>query len=183
MSALTSRVVVIRGADAGEERSLARQAAWRAVRAVIGSDADVAIRYTKGRAPLARSYGKRRLWLSLSHRDGRAAAAASRLRQVGIDLERVERIPVTRARYFLSEEERRTLGHLPLAVLWCLKESAWKALDLSTDVPFHALTLRPGRNRIIRSVEIGGREIEASAQVARPWRGWILTLVELERPR
>ena len=140
-----------------------------------------------GRAPraLVVADGERRdagLALSLSHCEGRAAAvAAPRATRVGIDLERVGRVPAEHERYFLTAAERRAAGRHDSVALWTLKEAAWKALELASDVPFHDLELGFDAGGSVRSVRCGVDVLPASASLSRPWPGFVLAVLWLER--
>ncbi|WP_049717731.1 4'-phosphopantetheinyl transferase family protein [Streptomyces caatingaensis] len=74
---------------------------------------------------------------SISHRDGTAvclAAADPHIRAVGVDIERAGALPPAAARLLCTERERAWLEHRPdgtagpLAALFSLKESVYKAL-------------------------------------------------------
>ncbi|MFI1223583.1 MULTISPECIES: 4'-phosphopantetheinyl transferase [unclassified Streptomyces] len=74
---------------------------------------------------------------SISHRDGTAvclAAAGPRIRAVGVDIERVDALPLAAARLVCTEGERGWLECGPgdavhrLGALFSLKESLYKAL-------------------------------------------------------
>jgi 4'-phosphopantetheinyl transferase EntD len=115
--------------------------------------------------------------LSLSHRDARAlAVAAEPGLRVGVDLERDEAIPASRARYFLTERERRQETSLGLARLWALKEAAWKALDCDARLPFASLELCFDEGGRVIAVAIEGVEHRVQCVQGRPWVGHVLAI-------
>ena len=139
-----------------------------------------------GRAPraLVLADGERRdagLVLSLSHCEGRAAAvAAPRSTRVGIDLERDGRMHAEHERYFLTPAERRAARRHDSVALWALKEAAWKALELASDVPFKDLELGFDADGSVQSVRCGDAVLPASASLSRPWPGFVLAVLWLE---
>ncbi|MFN2566165.1 MAG: 4'-phosphopantetheinyl transferase superfamily protein [Gemmatimonadaceae bacterium] len=161
-----------------------RLAARRAVRALVGPDADVVIQRRPGRPPLALADGQRQVTLSLAHRDGLAVAiAAAAGSRVGIDLERLDAVAPTHVRYFLTARERRAADVLPHAALWALKEAAWKALALGDDVPLAALELDIDRRGVLRSVSLRGERRAALAVVTSPWDGYVMAAVWIGEAR
>ena len=178
-------VIAVAMGEQGDAIEFGRPAARRAVRRVatdIAGREGFDVQYPSRRAPVARTSAGERLWISLSHRDGRGAAAASRRTPVGIDLERVDRLPSERARFFLTSSEQHVFRDLPLSAIWSLKEAAWKALELSDDTPFHALELARayGERDVLRAVVFDGIAIGARAALHAPWPGWVLAVVQLE---
>lgn len=163
------------------EQAAGRRAVQRAVRMLVGPQPRVMVAHPPRRAPSACVDKGERVWISLTHRDGWAVAACSRA-PIGVDLERLTDIADTSGDYFLSESERREFAGLPLVTLWSLKEAAWKALALTDDVPFRALTLRGSEQRL-SGVEIDGHAIAATGSCWQPASGWVLSLVQLERGR
>jgi 4'-phosphopantetheinyl transferase EntD len=164
------------------DRRASRLAARRAVGQLVGDDAPVAITRRPGRAPKVRLLGHdaRELAVSLTHRDGCAAAiAAPAGARVGIDLEREHVVRPEHAHYFLTPRERvgRTL---PLVSLWALKEAAWKALALGGDVEFHALELELTECGVLRALWLRGVRHAVTASLTSPWPGWVLATVQLE---
>lgn len=167
------------------EHAASRIAAHRAIRALVGDRGTIEVRRRIGRAPLAHvidgSVPRRRVALSLSHRDGRAAAVASvaATGQVGIDLENVETIDPARERFFLTERERESVGSLTAAVLWAMKEAAWKALELDSSVGFHELELEIDANGTVRGVWCCGIRRAAAVSLTSPWPGYVLAVAHL----
>ena len=175
----------LRGAPAhgrAAERRAARLAARRAISALAGREANVVVQRTPGAAPTVRARGRRDaalagIALSLTHRDGRAAAAAAPAgARVGIDLERADAVRPEHARYFLTCRER-VARTLTLSELWALKEAAWKALALDGAVPFHDLELDLDGAGRLRAVSVCGRRLPASATLATPYAGYVLATV------
>ncbi|MBI4409766.1 MAG: 4'-phosphopantetheinyl transferase superfamily protein [Gemmatimonadetes bacterium] len=176
-----------------------RLAAKRAVAALTGDSRLERISLPTARGVAPRVVLDRRspipLTLSISHRDGRAAAAAGRTGFVGIDLERVGAVRDGSTKYFATPTEREWLRRgsddkIPRLrgaarrfarddVLWCLKEAAWKALQLDGTVPFTALELRFDDEGRVRDVGIRNERCCARAYVMKPWPGYLLALVWL----
>lgn len=120
--------------------------------------------------------------VSLTHRDGRGAAAVAPAGvRVGVDLERTGTVPLERERFFATVAER-SAPRRPRdgAVLWSLKEAAWKAFGCERSLPFGALELELDRLGRVAAVRVEGRRHVASARVRRPWQGWVLALVWAE---
>lgn len=166
------------------DRRAARLAARRAVAAALGmrKAAPLALVSTPDRAPhaLLRRGGAWRpvpLALSVAHTDAHAAAAVTATGRIGVDLERARGVLPAHVRYFLCDAERASAPVAPAAG-WALKEAAWKALGLTRDVPFHALTLRFERGRLI-ALRYAGRDHHVRAILRIPWPGWILAVVAL----
>jgi 4'-phosphopantetheinyl transferase EntD len=155
-----------------------RLAARRAIRALVGPHASVVVERRPGRPPLARVGDHQAVALSLAHRDGLAVAIAAHAGcRIGIDLERLDAVAPEHARYFLTTRERRTSHLLPCAVLWVIKEAAWKALALGDDVPLAALELDvDGRGRL-RAVWLRGEQRPAGATLTSPWPGYVMAAV------
>lgn len=117
--------------------------------------------------------------VSLSHREGRGAAAlAPAGMRIGVDLERTGTVAPERERLFATATERRA-PRRPRdgAVLWALKEAAWKAFGCPPSLPFTELQLELGRCGDVEAVTIEGVRRPARSRVRRPWPGWILALV------
>lgn len=119
---------------------------------------------------------------SLSHRDGRAAAALAPIgMRIGIDLERARAIPREHERMFATSAERRAWPRgRDASGLWALKEAAWKAFGCPDDLPFTALELEIGRGGTVSAVRVGDRAHAARSLLRRPWPGWVLALVWAE---
>lgn len=107
--------------------------------------------------------------LSLSHRDGRGAAvAAGSGVRAGIDVERVASIAYEHVRYFATADECER-GPRDPAVLWALKEAAWKAMELGSDVPFHSLALEFTDAREVCGIRVRTLRHSARGFVFQPW--------------
>ena len=127
-------------------------------------------------APAGRSFT-----LSLTHRLGRGAAAATAVPgvRVGVDLELAGSVAPDRARYFLTPRERdaaAAAGRRDLAALWALKEAAWKALAVHETVCFSALELSLDAGRVT-AVALLGTRYAATSALSAPWPGWVLAVV------
>ena len=171
------------------ERRASRIAIRRAVRRLAGNRVRVEIRHAPHRPPLARirSDGSDApavpLAVSLTHRDGRTAAiAAPAGAHVGIDIERLGAVAPGHERWFLTSVERERAGRCG-ALLWALKEAAWKALALDGSVAFHELELDLDVDGELRSVSCRGTRWRAAASLAAPWPGYVLATVVLEEER
>ncbi|HUG39521.1 MAG TPA: 4'-phosphopantetheinyl transferase superfamily protein [Longimicrobiales bacterium] len=117
--------------------------------------------------------------VSLSHRGGRGAAALAPLgMRVGVDLERTGTVPPARERFFATGAERQG-RRCPRdgAVLWALKEAAWKAFRCPPGLAFTDLELEFGRCGDVEGVTIEGCHRPARSRIRRPWPGWVLALV------
>jgi 4'-phosphopantetheinyl transferase EntD len=164
-----------------------RVAAGRAAAAVLPDRIPVALRTSSpGRAPRVVSCDPEEaaplpVRLSLSHRDGRAAAIADPIRRVGVDLEREDAVPQGTERYFLTPGEIGATG-LDATSLWALKEAAWKALECGDSTTFDALVLRFGEDDALRAVDLHGVSHPAVGVVMRPWPGYLLAALWLEDP-
>lgn len=122
--------------------------------------------------------------VSLAHRDGRAAAVAARPgSRVGVDVERVGAIPVAHERYFLTPAERAGAGTRDASEMWALKEAAWKALGCDESMPFSAIQLCFGRRGALRAITLQGVTVAARASVRRPWRGYVVAVVDASARR
>ena len=163
-----------------------RIAAKRAVARALGLDDPTRIELVpvSSGAPqlvLRGGDGSRRsaaLTLSVSHRSGRAAAAAtSDPGGLGIDLELADQVQAAHAGYYLSVAEQQLARRYSLTDLWTLKEAAWKALRCDDALPFTALELRGDALGRIRAVRLWGAVRPARATVLRPWPGYVLALV------
>lgn len=172
--------------DTAEYRA-SRLAARRAVQAMVPLARRVEIERRLGAAPLVVTGdgpGEQELALSLTHRDGLAAAmAATAPARIGIDLEREDAIAPDHARYFLTTHEQDALGRLSLSTLWALKEAAWKALSLNDDVAFHDLELHVDSLGELRAVSARGSYFAARSTLATPWPGYVLATVCIEAGR
>lgn len=119
--------------------------------------------------------------LSVSHRDGRAAAIADAPgRRVGIDVEREDAVPDGGVRFFTTRMERREAASLPPAALWSLKEAAWKAIGCGADTPLTAMRLRFDDEGRLRAIELRDRSFAARGNVSSPWPGYVLAAVRIE---
>ena len=168
------------------ERRASRIALRRAVRRLAGERVRVEIRHAPRRPPLARIRSDDAgapaisLAVSLTHRDGRTAAiAAPAGAHVGIDIERLGAVAPGHERYFLTSGERERAGRCG-ALLWALKEAAWKALALDGGVAFHELELDVDGGGRLRAVRLRGRATRASGTLSTPWPGYVLATVVLE---
>jgi 4'-phosphopantetheinyl transferase EntD len=132
------------GLAPGGEQHASRLAAHRAVKALAPSARRIAIDHAPGRAPTVfTGEDATPIALSLTHCDGRGAAfAAVAPARIGIDLEREDAAGAKHARYFLTSREAAALRCHSVVALWALKEAAWKALALQSDVAFHAVELQ-----------------------------------------
>ena len=103
--------------------------------------------------------------ISIAHCDGVAIAAATDgSTRVGVDIERVGEIAPEYLRYFLTPSERCADPSLA----WVLKEAAWKALGLGTDVPFTAVQLSFDRESdALQGVRVDNAWLTARADVVR----------------
>lgn len=120
------------------------------------------------------------LSLSITHRQGHAAAAASALgMRIGVDLERAGAVQRSHARYYLTAAEQRALGQRDLAESWALKEACWKALGCGSALPFTAVELRFDASGAICGVSTRGVTIPARAIVSYPWPGFVLAVLWL----
>jgi 4'-phosphopantetheinyl transferase EntD len=155
-----------------------RLAARRAIRALVGPHASVAVERRPGRPPVARVGDRQTVALSLAHRDGLAVAIAARAgARIGIDLERLDAVAPEHARYFLTARERRASRLLPFAVLWAIKEAAWKALALGDDVPLSTLELDVDDRGALRGVWLRGERRHAVATLMSPWPEYFVAAV------
>ena len=172
--------------DTAEYRA-SRLAARRAVQAMVPLARRVDIERRRGASPLVisgRGPGEQELALSLTHRDGLAAAmVAPAPARIGIDLEREHAIAPDHARFFLSARERDSVGTLSLSTMWALKEAAWKALSLNDDVAFHGLELHIDSVGELRAVSARGACFAACAALSTPWPGYVLATVRVEAGR
>jgi 4'-phosphopantetheinyl transferase EntD len=173
--------------SAGEERTAARLAARAAVacaaRQPIGS---VVIESRSGSAPaVSLPAGAAPFRVSVSHRDGHAAAAAvTAALHIGVDLEAAEAVSEKSARHFLGETERRDgLRCHDLTTLWALKEAAWKALLLDQTVPFSGLQLHFDARGALHRLELPAARtaFRARSRVREPFPGFRLAVVVAAR--
>ena len=119
------------------------------------------------------------LALSLSHRDGRAVAVATRSHtlRLGVDLERADGLSTEYARYFLTRAEFQSHGTLTLNQLWALKEAAWKALECEARTPYTALELGFGMHGGLREIRLRQQCMPVRALVFNPWRRMVCAVV------
>jgi 4'-phosphopantetheinyl transferase EntD len=170
------------------ERRASRVAARRAIRGILGANVAIELRGRVSRGPAVRIRGTSGAppVLSLSHRDGKAAAIAAPAGQrVGIDVERLVPPPMdeAHARRFLTTREQRCAVDLPPAVLWSLKEAFWKALDLDGSVAFRELELDIDRDAQVCGVYVRNEWRRAAATIAAPWPGYVMAVVSVESAR
>lgn len=123
--------------------------------------------------------------ISIAHRDGWAiAAAAEPSMRVGVDIDRAGEIVPEHLRYFLGPRERCCGGPIDASLAWVLKEAAWKALALGSDVPFTALQLSFDRGtRALQGVWVESTWLAARAHIvrfARPCR-MVSAVVEIRQ--
>lgn len=158
-----------------------RLAAKRAVSAALGGKSlrriEIGSRGDERPRALLTTAGLRRpvhVALSLAHSGGRAVAAVTRGVRVGVDIERVRRIPAEHARFFLTASERRS--GLSELVCWTVKEAAWKALGLTRADPFMALELiwNGAELAAVRCAEV---KRKARAVVTHSWSGFVIAVV------
>ena len=170
------------GIDA--EREASRVAAHRAIRGIVGSGGTIEVQRRPSRAPLAHLLDeagrRRRVALSLTHRDGRAAAVAAPAGAlVGIDLENFEAIDPARERFFLTERERRAIPRVAASELWAMKEAVWKALELDFSVGFHELELDIDATGVVRGARCRGARVRVLMDLTSPWPGYVLAVAQL----
>jgi len=119
--------------------------------------------------------------VSVSHREGHAAAAAvSAAFSIGVDLERAGAVREKSARHFLQQQEARDgLRAHDLTALWALKEAAWKALLLDEAVPFAGLRMHFDARGALRRLELvgAGTCFKARSIVREPFLGFRLAVV------
>ena len=140
----------------------------------------VVARHVAGRTRTRRLSVPLSLSISLAHANGHAIAAATHHpARVGVDLERDGRIEPGHADYFLAPRERRQQPFLSLTALWALKESAWKALGCGDATPFGELELLFDAGGSVAAVRLGTMVIPASAELRRPWPGWVAAVLVL----
>jgi 4'-phosphopantetheinyl transferase len=103
--------------------------------------------------------------ISIAHCHGVAIAAAFGLTaRVGVDVEPVDAVGPDERRYFATPSETG----VDAAVVWVLKEAAWKALGIGSATPFTALELRfDPRTAQLREVCIDGVRRRAHALLTR----------------
>ena len=163
-----------------------RLAAKRAAREFLGPRPDRTMEVRSGadappRLALLDPRGSERkadIELSLSHRDGRAvAAAATAGLRIGVDLELVGAVPRRLARYFLAPSEEGLVADGDPTLLWSLKEAAWKALGLGRSMPFKSLELRCDRGGALQGVLVRGSFVPMRARVMSPWPDYQMTTV------
>jgi phosphopantetheinyl transferase (holo-ACP synthase) len=138
-----------------------------------GAAPHVALRHERGRS-------RPRIAVSLSHRDGRAAAVASTsVAAIGVDLEKAAAVEPAQARYFLAPSEQRLLTWYSASELWALKEAAWKALGLGDAVAFSSLTLDVSVDGAVTALVLHGIRMTARAILDHPAPGWVLAVLWL----
>ena len=121
------------------------------------------------------------LSISISHSEGHAlAAAAPHPARVGVDLEREGQVDPAHANYFLTPFEQRQHESRSLTELWALKESAWKALGCDETTPFRDLELIGDMAGGMCAARLGNMVVPMSAEVSRPWPGWIAAVVVIK---
>jgi 4'-phosphopantetheinyl transferase EntD len=169
------------------ERTASRVAARRAIRGIVGGNGTIELLARASRAPAVRIRGNGRCAppvLSLSHRDGKAAAiAAPAGERVGIDVERLAPLDAAHARRFLTTREQKCEISLPLAMLWSLKEAFWKALGLNGSVAFRELELDIDRDGRVRGIYFRNEWRRAAGTIAAPWPGYVMAVVSVESAR
>jgi phosphopantetheinyl transferase (holo-ACP synthase) len=111
--------------------------------------------------------------VSISHRDGLAVAmVAPPGVRVGVDLERSGSVPLQAIRHFLTPAERGMVMYVDPAVLWSLKEAAWKALGLGPSVPLHAMELRTDGPGQLLGVTVRDVFVPMHTRMSRPFPGF-----------
>ena len=169
-----------------EDFRAGRLAAKRAAREFLGPrpDRTMEVRSVKDSPPTlallsTRGTGhKAEIELSLSHRDGRAVAAAAPAGlRIGVDLEVAGAVSRGQARYFLASAEEERVPGTDVTLLWSLKEAAWKALGLGRAVPFKALELCCDREGSLRGVRLWGAFLPMRSRLTSPWPGYHMTTV------
>jgi phosphopantetheinyl transferase (holo-ACP synthase) len=182
-------------ADYRASRLAAKRAAMQAIRGERALDADVlapeslrriSVERRGGSPPAVRIREQDGQWkpfrgsLSLAHRDGFAAAAASRPpARVGVDVERSGGVGLAHLRYFANEDEAAR-GPVEPAALWALKEAAWKALALGAGAPLRSLVLDFDWERRVTAVTVDGRRHRARAALLRPWASHVVSVLRVE---
>ena len=169
-----------------------RYAAKRAVAARCGvSLHHIQLESRPGAAPLCMVRDDHGRWtptrfsISIAHRDGWAiAAAAEPSMRVGVDIDRAGEIVPEHLRYFLAPRERSYGGLIDASLAWVIKEAAWKALALGSDVPFTAIQLSFDRGtRALHGVWAESTWLAARAHVVRfahPYR-MVSAVVEIRQ--
>ncbi|MDQ6829534.1 MAG: 4'-phosphopantetheinyl transferase superfamily protein [Gemmatimonadota bacterium] len=169
------------------EDGAARAAAKRAVAALLGVGVDRVVLVPRRAGPpspwvrdgAGRSH-RAKAAVSLSHRDGRAIAAASRSSiAIGVDLEPAETMDPAHARYFLSPRERADASAPSLVTRWVIKEAAWKALRCARDTPLAALELIFDSAGELCATALRGVRRPARARLLEPWPGYIAAVVAM----
>ena len=144
------------------------------------SGTHVVARHVAGRRKASRLSVPLSLSISLAHATGHAIAAATHHpARVGVDLERDGRIEPAHADYFLAPRERKQHSFLSLTALWALKESAWKALGCGDTTAFGDLELLFDAGGSVVAVRLGTMVIPATAELRRPWPGWVAAVLVL----
>ena len=111
--------------------------------------------------------------LSISHRRGFAMSLVAPAGvRVGVDLEQSGSIPLHAVRDLLTPAEREMAMRVDPAVLWSLKQAAWKALGLGRSVAFRALELctdGPGR---LLGIRVDDVFLPMHTRMTRPFPGF-----------
>ncbi len=116
--------------------------------------------------------------LSLSHRDGRAVAAASMAPGgLGVDLEHANAVRGAHVRYFLAANERQALKKRTPAELWTLKEAAWKAVQCGNTASFTELELGFDGAGAVETIAFRGQLRSAQATLFHLWLGYAVAVV------
>lgn len=111
--------------------------------------------------------------VSISHRDGFAVAVVAPAGvRVGVDLERSGSIPLQAIGYFLTPAEQKMATYVDPAVLWSLKEAAWKALGLGRSVPFRAMQLCTNGPGQLLGVIVQDVFVPMHTRMSRPFPGF-----------
>ena len=200
LNALESRLIeqerIGAGAHYGDRRrqfAIGRLAAHSALDRLGIADAGVWIASGQHGEPVVHAT-QRDTCIAIAH-SGRVGAACAwrstttRMRHVGVDIERVRRTDVGRSGYAFSRRERRLVrdagGDASHAGLfgWVAKEAAWKALRLSPDCGPAAVALTmfdpaSGRATVV-SRDNGGRPMSLRVRmrtVAGPDREYLLAV-------
>ena len=116
--------------------------------------------------------------VSIAHRMGRAVAAAS-FDPVGVDIELDGAVPPGRLRFFLTAAERTYCSGRSPTELWALKEAAWKALELASDLPLSAIELIFDKGGAVVGVASEGRGHRTETLLRRLAGGLTVAVVRL----
>jgi malonyl CoA-acyl carrier protein transacylase len=136
------------------DRIAGRVAAKRAVAKLTGADPE-AIRVPRRASgePFAIVDGYKLVYVSISHRDGKAIAVADHQR-IGVDLEVVEQRSPHFAQTWFRDDEQELLstGSLVSTVAWSIKEAVLKVLGRGMALSPHEIA--------IRTMEAGQAEVQ-----------------------